>query len=59
MSEPIHRSPAFQFYADDFIAGTADMSAEEVGAFIRLLCHQWSKGSIPADEERSGRIAGL
>ena len=59
MSEPIHRSPAFQFYADDFIAGTADMSAEEVGAFIRLLCHQWSKGSIPADEDRSGRIAGL
>ncbi len=54
-----NRSPAFQFYADDFLAGTADMSAEEVGAYIRLLCHQWSKGAIPADEERAGRIAGL
>lgn len=59
MTETIHRSPAFQLYADDFLAGTADMSAEEVGAYIRLLCHQWSKGSIPADEERAGRIAGL
>lgn len=59
MTEPIHRAPAFQFYADDFLAGTADMSAEEVGAYIRLLCHQWSKGAIPDDEERAGRIAGL
>ena len=35
------------------------MSAEEVGGYIRLLCHQWSKGGIPSDEERSARIAGL
>ena len=53
------KAPAFQFYADDFLAGTADMSAEEVGGYIRLLCHQWSKGGIPSDEERSARIAGL
>lgn len=53
------RSPAFPLYADDFLAGTADMTAEEVGAYMRLLCHQWSKGSIPADEERAGRMAGL
>ena len=53
------KAPAFQFYADDFLAGTADMAAEEVGGYIRLLCHQWSKGGIPSDEERSARIAGL
>jgi uncharacterized protein YdaU (DUF1376 family) len=53
------KAPAFQFYADDFLAGTADMSAEEVGGYIRLLCHQWSKGGVPSDEERSARIAGL
>jgi len=53
------KAPAFQFYADDFLAGTADMSAEEVGGYIRLLCHQWSKGGIPSDEDRSARIAGL
>ena len=53
------RAPAFQLYADDFIAGTADMTAEEVGGFIRLLCHQWSHGGIPADQDRAARIAGL
>lgn len=53
------KAPAFQFYADDFTAGTADMSAEEVGAYIRLLCHQWTKGGVPNDEDRAGRIAGL
>jgi len=53
------RSPAFQLYADDFIAGTADMTAEEVGGFIRLLCHQWTHGGIPADQDRAARIAGL
>ena len=60
MSADIKRkAPAFQFYADDFLAGTADMSAEEVGGYIRLLCHQWTKGGIPNDEERAGRMAGL
>lgn len=54
-----NKAPAFQLYADDFIAGTADMTAEEVGGFIRLLCHQWSHGSIPADQDRAARIAGL
>jgi len=60
MSEESKRkAPAFQFYADDFLAGTSDMSAEEVGGYIRLLCHQWTKGSIPNDPDRVARIAGL
>ena len=58
-SKQKRRAPAFQFYADDFLAGTSDMSAEEVGGYIRLLCHQWTKGGIPNDEERAGRMAGL
>ena len=53
------KAPAFQFYADDFLAGTSDMSAEEVGGYIRLLCHQWTKGGIPNDPDRVARIAGL
>lgn len=57
--EQKRKAPAFQFYADDFLAGTSDMSAEEVGGYIRLLCHQWTKGGIPNDEERAGRMAGL
>lgn len=52
------KSPAFQFYADDFIGGTCHFSAAEVGAYIRLLCHQWGNGEIPADHERLERIAG-
>lgn len=53
------KAPAFQLYADDFLAGTSEMSAEEVGGYIRLLCHQWTKGGIPNDEDRAGRMAGL
>jgi len=53
------KPPAFQFYADDFLAGTAEMTAEEVGAYIRLLCHQWTKGGIPNDESRVARMAGI
>ena len=53
------KPPAFQFYADDFLGGTCDMTAEEVGAYIRLLCHQWNKGGIPNDPERLSRMAGV
>jgi uncharacterized protein YdaU (DUF1376 family) len=40
------KAPAFQFYADDFLAGTITMTNEEKGAYITLLCIQWSKGSL-------------
>jgi hypothetical protein len=32
------KSPAFQFYPQDFLVGSAMLSAEETGAYIRLLC---------------------
>ena len=51
------KPPAFQFYADDFLAGTADMTQPEVGAYILLLCHQWGRGEIPADPARAALIA--
>lgn len=51
------KPPAFQFYADDFLAGVADMTQAEVGAYILLLCHQWSRGIIPADADRMQMIA--
>lgn len=60
MSEkPSRRAPAFLLYVDDFLGGTSEMSAEEVGGYIRLLCHQWAKGGLPNDPERLGRMAGL
>lgn len=52
------KPPAFPFYADDFLAGTFDLSTEEVGAYIRLLCHQWNRGSIPVEPEKQHRLAG-
>jgi uncharacterized protein YdaU (DUF1376 family) len=47
----MNKPPAFQFYADDFLSGTMNMTDAEVGLYIRLLCVQWSTGSIPNDDE--------
>lgn len=52
-------SPAFQFYPQDFLVGTADLTAEEVGGYIRLLCYQWAKGSIPNDDRKLSQLAGI
>lgn len=52
------KPPAFQFYADDFIGGTVDMKAEEVGAYIRLLCHQWTRGGLVNDLSRLVIVTG-
>ena len=52
------KPPAFQFYADDFLGGTSDMTTEEVGAYIRLLCNQWTKGGLPDDDTRLVIMAG-
>jgi len=34
----------------------ASMTDEELGVYMRLLCHAWLEGSIPADEERIARL---
>jgi uncharacterized protein YdaU (DUF1376 family) len=44
------RPPAFQFYADDFLAGTFSMSNEERGLYVTLLCRQWTQGFVTIDE---------
>jgi len=33
----MNKAPAFQFYASDFLVDTAEMTNQEVGAYIRLL----------------------
>ena len=40
------QDPAFLFYFQDFLVGTDDMDNDEVGAYIRCLCHQAAKGCI-------------
>ena len=59
MEETMNKPPAFQFYADDFVAGTSILTTEEVGAYILLLCHQWNTGSIPNDDNLIRRIAKI
>lgn len=54
----MNKPPAFQFYADDFLGGVGDMTCEEVGAYIRLLCHQWNKGGLVNDDDRLQIMAG-
>lgn len=54
------RPPAFQFYADDFLAGTMLLSDAEVGKYIRCLCIQWAKGGLTDDDlERLGLGLGF
>lgn len=52
------KPPAFQFYPSDFLSSTSEMTAEEVGVHIRLLCHQWIKGGLPNDDGRLMSMAG-
>jgi len=52
--------PAFQFYAADFVGATVAFSPEEVGAYIRLLSHQWTSGGpLPASSAKLARICGV
>ena len=50
------KAPAFQFYPKDWLSSLSVtlMTAEQEGAYIRLLCYCWDSGdcSLPADEEQ-------
>jgi uncharacterized protein YdaU (DUF1376 family) len=52
------KSPAFQFYAKDFLTGTATMSLAERGAYVTLLSHQWDSGSVPSTAKERARMLG-
>lgn len=47
------QSPAFQFYANDWISDPSRMrmSLEEQGAYLLLYCHCWRGFKIPLDYE--------
>jgi uncharacterized protein YdaU (DUF1376 family) len=53
------KAPAFQFYANDFIGATITWDAIACGMYIRLLCTQWVNGSIPDDQRRIAKAAGV
>jgi uncharacterized protein YdaU (DUF1376 family) len=48
----------FPFYAADWLADEdVDlMPLEAQGAYVRLMCHQWREGSIPADAASLARL---
>jgi uncharacterized protein YdaU (DUF1376 family) len=51
-------SPAFQFYASDFVAATIDLTNEQAGAYIRMLCYAWDHPEgLPAAMSTLARIA--
>ena len=56
----VNKAPAFQFFPRDWIGSQRVqlLSLEEEGAYIRLLCHCWLHGSIPADEQLSIKLLG-
>lgn len=51
--------PWMPVWCDDLIGSTADMSAEEFGAYVRLLCHIWTRGPIEMDDAVCCRVAGV
>lgn len=50
------RDPAVLFYFQDFLVGTEFMTDDEVGKYIRILCHQADKGAL--SECQLKRICG-
>lgn len=54
----IQKSPAFSFYAKDFLTGTATMSLTERGAYVTLLAHEWDAGVVPLAPAARARVLG-
>lgn len=51
------KSPAFQFYPHDFLAGrVSTYSLEETGAYAILLAHDWTLNGLPVEELKLARL---
>jgi uncharacterized protein YdaU (DUF1376 family) len=53
------KDPALLVYTKDFLEGTADMSAEEFGAYTRLIFHQHQRGVLPKELKKLARLCLL
>jgi len=51
-------APAFDFYPERWLVGTASMSDIEQIVYLRLLCHQWIMDGLPAPMTSLRRLAG-
>jgi len=52
-------SPAFSFYAKDWLAATMTWPLEARGAYMTLLAYQWDAGHIPAGHDQLARLLGV
>ena len=55
------KSPAFQFYAKDWLsdANVRSMSFAAKGVYIDLLAIYWNEGGLPASTDRLARLVGM
>ena len=44
------KDPAFLFYYQDFLVGTAYMTPTDIGHYILMLCYQAAKGHLPKEQ---------
>lgn len=55
----LNNAPAYQHYANDFLAETAFLSMEGRGVFITLKSYYWVKGSLPNNLRMLARLCVL
>lgn len=53
------QDPAFLFYPKDWKSGTSEMTPQEKGVYVDLLCHQHQNGSLPCEIDRIRNIVGI
>ena len=46
-------------YVGDYLKATAHLTAAEHGAYMLLIMHYWSNGSLPSDDRRLSMIARM
>lgn len=49
--------PWFPLYVKDWLAGTYDMTTEQRGAYMQLLCASWERGGLPLESEACRKLA--
>ena len=54
-----NRMSFFPFFPGDFVEATMTWTSREVGVYVRLLCVQWSDGSLDPDNTRLAMAVGL
>ena len=53
------KDPAVLLYHDKYLSATAEMDADCVGWYTKLILHQYDKGSLPNDIEKLASMANV